>query len=63
MEPVAAVVAQILAYGASLHGTTREQLEGRFGDGLAKRGHGSLEDAVRSAREDTFDVDEFTTGP
>ena len=29
-----AVVAQVLAYAASLHGTTREQLEDRFGDRL-----------------------------
>ena len=55
-----AVVAQILAYAASLHGTTREQLEDRFGDGLAKRGYESLVDAVRSAQEDAFDADEFT---
>ena len=55
-----AVVAQVLAYAASLHGTTREQLEDRFGDGLAERGYESLVDAVRSAQEDAFDGDEFT---
>ena len=54
------VVAQILAYAASLHGTTREQLEDRFGDGLAERGYESLVDAVRSVQEDAFDGDEFT---
>lgn len=55
-----AVVAQILAYAANLHGTTREQLENRFGDGLKERGHESLVDAVRSVQEDVFDPDEFT---
>lgn len=55
-----AVVAQILAYAANLHGTTREQLEGRFGKRLRQRGHDSLVDAVASVREDAFDADEFT---
>ena len=55
-----AVVAQILAYAANLHGTTREQLEDRFGESLKKRGHESLVEAVRSAQEDAFDADEFT---
>ena len=54
------MVAQILAYAANLHGTTREQLENRFGDGLKERGHESLVDAVRSVQEDVFDPDEFT---
>ena len=56
-----AVVAQILAYAANLHGTTREQLEDRFGESLKNRGHESLVDAVQSAEEDAFDADEFTT--
>ena len=55
-----AVVAQILAYAANLHGTTREQLEDRFDESLKKRGHESLVAAVRSAQEDAFDADEFT---
>ena len=55
-----AVVAQILAYAANLHGTTREQLEGRFGKRLRQFGHESLVDAVASVREDAFDADEFT---
>ncbi len=59
-EARGAVVAQILAYAASLHGTTREQLEDRFGDGLAERGYEPLVDAVRSAQEDAFDGDDFT---
>ena len=49
-----AVVAQILAYAAHLHGTTREQLEDRV------RGDHSLVDAVSSCQEDAFDADEFT---
>ena len=56
-----AVVAQILAYAAHLHGTTREQLEDRFGAGLRRRGHETLADAMRSAQEEAFDADEFTT--
>ena len=55
-----AVVAQILAYAANLHGTTRAQLEERFGESLKKRGHESLVDAVQSAQGDAFDADEFT---
>ncbi len=55
-----AVVAQILAYAAHLHGTTREQLEDRVGSSLRQRGHASLVDAVRSVHEDAFDADEFT---
>ena len=55
-----AVVAQILAYAASLHGTSRQQLEDRVRNGLRQRGHGTLEDAVRSVQEDAFDADEFT---
>ncbi len=49
-----AVVAQILAYAAHLHGTTREQLEDRL------TGHDSLVAAVSSPQEDAFDADEFT---
>ena len=55
-----AVVAQILAYAANLHGTTREQLEDRFGESLKKRGHESLVDAVQSVQENPLDADEFT---
>ena len=55
-----AVVAQILAYAANLHGTTREQLEDRFGESLKKRGHESLVDAVQSVQENPLDDDEFT---
>ena len=55
-----AVVAQILAYAASLHGMTREQLEGRFGDGLQNRGYPTLLDAVNSAQEEVFDAEGFT---
>ena len=55
-----AVVAQILAYAANLHGTTRQQLEGLVGDKLLKSGHSSLADALRAAQEDALDADEFT---
>ena len=55
-----AVVAQILAYAAHLHGTTREQLEDRVGSSLRQCGHESLVDAVRSTQEDAFDADGFT---
>ena len=54
-----AVVAQILAYAASLHGMTREQLEDRFSEGLRRLGHSTLLDAVRSIQEE-FDADGFT---
>ena len=55
-----AVVAQILAYAANLHGTTREQLEDRFDESLKKRGHESLVEAAQSAQEGALDADEFT---
>lgn len=55
-----AVVSQILAYAASLHGTTREHFEGRFGNNLKARGHDSLKDAVSATEGGAFDVDEFT---
>ena len=55
-----AVVAQILAYAANLHGTTREQLEDRFASSLRQRGHESLVDAVASVQEDALEEDEFT---
>ncbi len=55
-----AVVAQILAYAASLHGMSRQQLEDRVRNQLRQRDHATLVDAVRSAQEDAFDVDEFT---
>lgn len=55
-----AVVSQILAYAASLHGTTRERLEERFGSNLKARGHESLEDAVSAIEGGAFDADEFT---
>ncbi len=54
-----AVVAQILAYAASLHGMTREQLEDRFSEGLGRRGHATLLDAVETVQEE-FDADGFT---
>lgn len=56
-----AVVAQILAYAANLHGTTMQQLEDRVSRGLRRRGHTTLMDAVQSAQEDALDVDEFTS--
>lgn len=46
-----AVVAQILAYAAHLHGTTREQLENLLG--------APVENAARSAQHQTVDPDEF----
>lgn len=55
-----AVVAQILAYAAYLHGTTRQQLEDRVGSNLRQRGHESLVNAVGAVQEDAFDTDEFT---
>ena len=55
-----AVVAQILAYAANLHGTTRQQLESIVGSGLRKSGHSSLVDALRASQEDALDADEFT---
>ena len=55
-----AVVAQILAYAAHLHGTTREQLEDRVAGSLRQRGYESLVDAVGSVQDDAFDADEFT---
>lgn len=56
-----AVVAQILAYAANLHGTTREQLEDRFSSELKRRGHESLVDAMRSVQEEALDAEEFAT--
>ena len=55
-----AVVAQILAYAAHLHGTTREQLEDRVSSNLRQRGHESLMDAVSSFQEDAYDEEEFS---
>ena len=55
-----AIVAQILAYAASLHGMTREQLEERFSESLRHRGHATLLDAVKSVQEEAFDADGFT---
>ena len=55
-----AVVAQILAYAAHLHGTTLEQLEDRVKGSLRLRGRESLANAVMSNQEDAFDADEFT---
>ena len=55
-----AVVAQILAYAASLHGLTREQLEDRLSDDLRSRGYTTLMDAVKSAEQETFDAEGFT---
>ncbi len=55
-----AVVAQILAYAAYLHGTTREQLEDLVGSSLRRRGYESVVDAMASVQEDALDGDEFT---
>ena len=55
-----AVVAQILAYAAHLHGTSREQLEDRVSSSLRQRGFKSLMDAVSSLQEDAYDAEEFT---
>ena len=55
-----AVVAQILAYAANLHGTSQQQLEDRVRNRHRRRGYATLVDAVSSAQEDAFDVDEFT---
>jgi uncharacterized tellurite resistance protein B-like protein len=55
-----AVVAQILAYAAHLHGTTREQLEDRVKSSLQKQGNRSLVEAASTIQEDAFDADEFT---
>ena len=55
-----AVVAQILAYAAHLHGTTREQLEDRVSSSLRQRGHESLMDAVSSFQEDAYDEEGFS---
>ena len=54
-----AVVSQILAYAASLHGTTRERFEEQFGNNLKARGHDSLEDAVSAIESGAFDADAF----
>ena len=42
-----AVVAQILAYAANLHGMSRQQLEDRVRNQLRQRDHATLADAVR----------------
>lgn len=54
-----AVVAQILAYAASLHGMTREQLADRVGDSLQNYGYTTLMDAVKSAQEEVIDAEGF----
>ncbi len=54
-----AVVAQILAYAACLHGTTREQFENLVSENLRNRDHESLIDAVRSLQEETSEAKEF----
>ena len=56
-----AVVAPILAYAANLHGMSQQQLEDRVRNQLRQRDHATLVDAVRSAQEDAFDADEFTS--
>ena len=58
-----AVVSQILAYAAHLHGVTAEQLEGRVREGLRQRGHTTLLDAVQSIQEEEVDAGNFTTAP
>jgi hypothetical protein len=63
-EAKKAVVAQILAYAAGLYGLTYDELErGILSPHLARRGHGSLLEAVRAADQDgTFDEDAFAAG-
>ena len=56
-----AVVAQILAYAAYLHGMTQAQLEDRLRESLEDNGHATILDAVTASdKEGTFDQDEFT---
>ena len=56
-----AIVAQILAYASSLHGMTREELEGRLGRHLQAAGHSTILDAVKASDPDgSFDDEEFT---
>ena len=56
-----AVVAQILAYAAYLHGTTRAQLEDRLRGGLQCKGHATILEAVSASdQEGAFDSEEFT---
>ncbi|MCQ3814087.1 MAG: hypothetical protein KTU85_06680 [Acidimicrobiia bacterium] len=54
-----AVVAQILAYAANLHGTTREQLEDRVAGQLSTNGNSTLVDALRALQDDSLDADDF----
>ena len=55
-----AVVAQILAYAAYLHGMTREQLEDRLRGSLQKAGHATIPDAVMKTEQGAVDHEEFT---
>ena len=56
-----AVVAQVLAYAAYLHGMTTNQLEETLGDQLQETEHATILDAVVvSVQEDGFDQDGFT---
>lgn len=55
-----AVVAQILAYAAYLHGMTRAQLEDRLREGLQNAGHQTILDAVTASdQEGAFEQDGF----
>ena len=54
-----AVVAQVLAYAAYLHGMTTNQLEETLRDQLQETGHATILDAVVVSQEDGFDRDGF----
>ena len=55
-----AVVAQILAYAAYLHGMTRAQLEDRLRDSLEAVGHQTILDAVAASdQEEAFEQEGF----
>ena len=56
-----AVVAQILAYAAYLHGMSRGQLEDRLRRNLQRAGHATILDAVKASDQTgAFDQDGFT---
>ena len=60
-EAQRAVVAQILAYAAYLHGMTTELLEEALRDKLEAAGHTAIREAVQAAdQEGAFDSDGFT---
>lgn len=60
-EAQRAVVAQVLAYAAYLHGTTTELLEERLREKLQAAGHATVLDAVKASDpEGAFDPDGFS---